>query len=93
MTLTQLLASQLADPFRIVLIIGLFVTMLRTREATGTWVPLAGGAVFVAVIIPSIMSRGGGVPQWQQMAVGAVANVILIGVVMAAMGIYERFKR
>ena len=41
MTLPDLLLSQLADPFRIGLLIALFVTMLRTRAASGVWVPLA----------------------------------------------------
>lgn len=94
MPLTDLLLSQLADPFRIGLIIALVVTMLRTRGATGTVLPLAAGAVFVAVIIPAtaISGAGGAVPLWQAVAVGLVANAVLIAIAMAAYALWQRMR-
>lgn len=92
MSLTDLLFSQLADPFRIGLIIALFITMLRTEAASGRAIPLAAGAVFVAVIIPVTLQTTQVLPMWQVVAVGVVANAILIAVVLAAWEIYKRFK-
>lgn len=92
MSLTDLLASQLAEPFRIALIIGLFITMLRTEAATGRLMPLAAGAVFVAVIIPVTLQTTQVLPMWQVVAVGVVANAILIGVALALWSLYSRFK-
>ena len=56
--MTELIQSQLMDPFRIGLIVALVYTMFRTRAATGTAVPLALGVVFVAVILPSTQPTG-----------------------------------
>lgn len=93
MTLTQILASQLMDPFRIALIVGLFVTMLRTQAATGVWLPLAAGALFVAVIIPVTLNQGDtSVPVATAIGVGLVANAILIAIGLAALTVYQRLK-
>lgn len=53
MDLSQIFLTQLIDPFRIALAIGLVITMMRTRAQTGTWLPLAAGTVFVAIILPT----------------------------------------
>ena len=53
--MADLFLAQLTDPFRIVLAIGLVLTMLRTQAASGTWIPLAAGIVFIAVLIPMTM--------------------------------------
>lgn len=58
MTLSELLFAQLSDPFRIVLSIGLVITMLRTRANTGTWLPLGAGVVFIAILIPTTLQQG-----------------------------------
>ncbi len=92
MTATELLLSQLADPFRIGLLIALFVTMLRTQAASGTIVPLAAGAVFVAVLIPSATQSALLVPFWQAVAVGIGANVVLLAVILGAWSLYQRSK-
>ena len=60
MTLSEQFLAQLVDPFRIVLTIGLVITMMRTRTVSGTWVPLAAGVVFVAVLIPLTIEKGKG---------------------------------
>ena len=92
MSLSDLLLSQLADPFRIGLLIALFVTMLRTQAASGTLVPLVAGAVFVAVLIPSAAQSTLVVPFWQAVAVGIGANVVLLAVILGAWTLYQRSK-
>ena len=73
MTNSEVLLSQLTDPFRLGLIVALVVTMLRTEAVTGRWIPLAAGVVFVAAILPLTTARG--------MAEGAMAQLILLGIV------------
>ena len=89
--MTAILLAQLTDPFRIGLIIALVFTMLRTAAVTGTFVPLAAG-VFVAVIIPTTMQAGKG-PVWQAVAVGIVANAVILAVVMGAWTLLRRLRR
>lgn len=93
MTIGQLLYSQLTDPFRIVLLIGLVYTMLRTRPVTGTLVPLASGIAFVAIIIPVTLTTGLGEPMWRQIAAGLVANSIILGIVLAVWTLYSRVTK
>lgn len=88
----DLLISHLSDPFRIGLLIALFVTMLRTQATTGTLVPLALGAVFVAVILPLTASSAAAMPIATVMGVGIVANVILLAVIFGVWALYQRFK-
>ena len=90
--MTAILLAQLTDPFRIGLIIALVFTMLRTAAVTGTYVPLAAGVVFVAVIIPTTMQAGKG-PVWQAVAVGIVANAVILAVVMGAWTLLRRLRR
>ncbi|GAB1363085.1 hypothetical protein MASR1M32_23210 [Rhodobacter sp.] len=90
MSLPQLVLAQLEDPFRIILIVGLVITMIRTRAQTGTLVPLAAGVVFVAVIIPSTLGTRLAEPFWLQVGAGLIANLVILGVVMA---LYEAYRR
>lgn len=83
MTFGEILFEQLTNPFRLGLIVALVVTMLRTQEVTGRWAPLALGVIFVAIIIPLTMARGAAEPFWQLVAVGIVANLVLLALVMA----------
>ncbi|MDZ4395254.1 hypothetical protein [Cypionkella sp.] len=93
MTLPDLFLSQLSDPFRIGLLIALFITMLRTRAASGTWVPLAAGVVFVAVILPTTVQTALAAPLAQVIGVGVVANVVIVALIMAVWEIYQRARR
>jgi hypothetical protein len=93
MTLPDLLLSQLSDPFRIGLLIALFITMLRTRTASGIWVPLAAGVVFVAVILPTTMQTTLPAPLTQVIGVGVLANVVIVALIMAAWEVYQRVRR
>lgn len=83
MSLTDLFLSQIIDPFRIALLIGLVITMQRTRAVTGTLLPLAAGIAFVAIIIPTSLTQGLGVPILTQIGVGVVTNAVILGVVLA----------
>lgn len=85
----ELINSQLTDPFRIGLLIALFVTMLRTRAASGTVLPLAAGIVFVAVIVPTTM--GGGFVL-QTVLAGLVANTVIVAAILGVWTIYQRTK-
>ena len=89
--MTDLLLTQLTDPFRIGLLVALFATMLRTRAATGTAIPLAAGVVFVAIIIPVTMSAAQG-PLWQTVTIGIVANAIILAVVMGLWTLIRRLR-
>ncbi|MDB5661334.1 MAG: hypothetical protein JWS10_3949 [Cypionkella sp.] len=91
MTLSDLFLSQLSDLFRIGLLIALFITMLRTRAASGVWIPLAAGAVFVAVILPSTM-QATSVPLMQAMLVGLLANLVILAVILAAWTLFQRLR-
>ena len=93
MDLSNLILSQLADPFRIGLMVALVITMQRTQGTTGVWVPLAAGVLFVAVIIPSTMLTVLAQPLWQVVAVGMVSNAIILAVILGAWAIYQRFRR
>jgi len=81
MGLFDLMAAQLSDPFRIGILIALAATMLRTRQATGVWRPLAAGAVFVAVLIPITLQAGQG-DLVRAMAVGLLSNAVLLAAIL-----------
>ncbi len=85
----DLVNHQLTDPFRIILLIALFSTMLRTRAATGTYLPLAAGAVFVAVILP--LTQGGDlVPT---VLAGLISNVTILAIILGVWTIYQNVKK
>jgi hypothetical protein len=90
--LTDLLTQQLTDPFRIGLIVALIATMLRTREVTGTLLPLAAGAVFVAAIIPLTLQSGSPEPLWRLIGAGLVANVVLLAIGLGAWQLVQRVR-
>ena len=92
MTLPDLLLSQLSDPFRIGLLIALFLTMLRTRAASGTIIPLAIGAVFVAVLLPLTAQAQLAVPMAVAIGVGILANVIWLAVILGGWTLYQRLR-
>ena len=82
MTVPDILLAQLFDPFRLGLIVALVVTMLRTEAVTGRWLPLALGVAFVAVIIPITTQGGTAEPLWLFVAIGVLANIALLALVM-----------
>lgn len=91
--MTDLLISQLTEPFRIGLLIALFVTMLRTRANSGVWLPLAIGVVFVAVLIP--LSHVAGAPKApvaQEIGVGLAVNVVLMAAILGIWAVVQRLR-
>ncbi len=88
----ELVQSQLLDPFRIGLMIGLVYTMLRTEAATGRLIPLVAGVVFVAVILPSTMPSGNA-DLTNAIAAGILSNLIILGVVLGGWALLSRLRR
>jgi hypothetical protein len=86
----DLLTNSLLDPLRVGLIVALFITTLRTRHDTGFALPLALGLLFVAVIIPVTK---GITPILPAIALGLMANLILIGIVLAVWKLVTRQNR
>jgi peptidoglycan/LPS O-acetylase OafA/YrhL len=89
----DLLMAALADPFRIGLLVALFATMVRTRAATGTLVPLLAGAVFVAVIIPATMRPPAPGEYLGVVVAGFVVNLAVLAAIALLWRIAERLRR
>ncbi len=91
LNLLNLFMSQLADPFRIGLLIALTFTIANTRATTGVLVPSLAGIAFVAALIPMTLHQGQ--PFMAAFATGLVANALILGVVMALRGVALRMIR
>lgn len=89
--MTDLIQTQLIDPFRIGLLIALVVTMVRTAQVTGRLVPLALGVVFVAVIIPSTAPPSNATV-FDAVLAGLVSNVIILGIILALAAVVQRLR-
>jgi hypothetical protein len=90
--MTDLILSQLTDPFRIGLIVVMMLTAYRTRGAMGLMTPMAMGVVFVAAIIPMTMQPDSP-DQIFAIGAGVVANVILLLAAMAVRAVIVRVTR
>ncbi len=88
----DLVMSQLMEPFRIGLIIGLVITMQRTAAVTGRIVPLVLGVLFVAVMLPTTMPSDS-VSLQDAMLAGVASNVILLIPVLALAWLIVRLRR
>lgn len=84
-----ILKAQLVDPFRIGLLIMLMVMAARTAQTVGTASPLLFGLVFVAVIIPLTLGQNDG-NLVARIALGLVANAIILAVLIAARALIAR---
>lgn len=93
MTLTEVFLAQLADPFRIGLLIALIATTMRTVTVTGKVIPLLAGAVFVAVLIPATVSPPPGVTMQAAAGVGLAANAVILAVLLAGYALFRRIRR
>lgn len=94
MTLTEILLAALADPFRVGLLALLVLTQRRTEAVTGRVLPLAVGVVFVAILLPLTMQARMPFPDLARaVAVGLVANAILLAVVLGAFALWDRSRR
>ncbi len=90
--MVELISSQLTDIFRIGLIVALVVTMRRTSAVTGRVLPLLLGVVFVAVILPTTLPRGDA-SLADAVAAGVISNLIILGLVLGAAALFDRFRR
>lgn len=88
----DLVMSQLANPFRIGLLVALVFTMRKTEAATGRIIPLIAGVVFVAVILPSTLPSLTA-SLTEQILAGLVSNAIILGVVLAGWALATRLRR
>ncbi|MFY8145593.1 MAG: hypothetical protein ACOVME_03235 [Rhodobacter sp.] len=93
MTLTEVFLAQIADPFRIGLLIALIATTMRTVTVTGKVIPLLAGAVFVAVLIPATLSPLPGVTMQAAAGVGLAANAVILAVLLAGYALFRRIRR
>jgi hypothetical protein len=90
--LIDLIISQLTDPFRVGLLVGLVITMQRTAAVTGRIVPLVLGVLFVAVMLPTTMPSSS-VNLKDAILAGIASNVILLIPVLALMWLIARVRR
>jgi len=91
--LATLVTEALKDPFRIALMIGLVITQRRTQGVTGTFIPLAAGCVFVAVLLPLSMQFGAAAGLPVAIGAGLIANVILLVPMLVAAHLWDRSRR
>lgn len=81
--MADLLQSQATDVFRIGLLIALMFTALRNRPVTGMLLPLAAGALFVAVIVPMTGVTTRPEPLSTQVLSGLLVNAVYLGIGLA----------
>lgn len=92
----DLLVSQFVDPFRIGLILFLFLTALRTRAATGLVTPLLLGVVFVAVLLPLTTGAAQAVDnnaRLMAMGTGLVSNAVILAIILGLWTIWTKLRR
>ena len=87
----EILLAQLTDPFRIALAVGLVLTMIRTRSATGTALPLVAGILFISVIIPTTLQSVGAGLVWH-IGLGLVSTTVIVAIVLAIREAVLRFR-
>ncbi|WP_207102228.1 hypothetical protein [Paracoccus shandongensis] len=87
--ISDLLAAQATDVFRIGLLIALMLTTLRNRPITGMLLPLAAGAVFVAVIIPLTGATTRPEPLAAQVMTGLLVNAVYLGIGLALWSLWQ----
>ena len=89
MTLSDLVLSQLIDPFRLGMLVFLVLTAARTRAVNGILIPVIAGAVFVALIIPLFLNPAAD-DTMRQIAVGTAVNAALLGLYYGAKSVLWR---
>ncbi|MDW6021314.1 hypothetical protein SAZ10_05985 [Mesorhizobium sp. BAC0120] len=94
MEVAHIIVGQLADPFRMGLLIALL--FMAARPSGGghhRWLPIALGLVFVAVLIPTAMASNAADPVSAQIGVGLLSNGIIVGIMLFAEAVFERLRR
>jgi hypothetical protein len=93
MNVLTILVEQLADPFRVGLLIALLFTAANSSGIFNRWLPIALGLVFVAVLIPTAMASDEAAPVTAQIGVGLLSNGIIVGIMLLAEAAFNRIKR
>lgn len=91
--LTHIILGQLADPFRIGLLVALLFLAANSKGVLNRWLPIVLGLVFVAVLIPTAMASDSADPVGARIGIGFLTNAMIVGVMLAAEAAYERFRR
>jgi hypothetical protein len=84
----SLFMSHISDLFRLGLLAGLIYTTERTRAQTGILMPLLAGIIFVAVIIPTTITKTS-VDMVSAVSVGLVANALIVVVMWFAWSAFK----
>lgn len=87
--MSDLLQSQATDVFRIGLLVALLFTALRNRPVTGMLLPLAAGALFVAVIVPWSGVATRPEPMATQVAAGLLVNAVYLAI---GLGLWQAWR-
>ena len=90
--MSDVIAAQAMDVFRIGLLVALLLTTLRNRPVTGMLLPLVAGAVFVAVIIPLTASNRPE-PMGTQVLAGLLVNAVYIAIGVAVWSLGQARRR
>lgn len=93
MSFMDMLTAQLMDPFRIGLLIALVFTAANTASATGTYIPLLFGAVFVAILIPTTLAAASTPDKTSAIAIGLLSNAIILAIILGARELYRRLSK
>jgi hypothetical protein len=93
MDVAHIIFEQLADPFRIGLLISLLFMAARPSGGHSRWLPVALGLIFVAVLIPTAMASDAADPVSAQIGVGLLSNAIIVGIMLFAEAVFERLRR
>lgn len=91
MNLTDLIISQITDPFRLALLAGLALTASRTAPVNGVIVPLIAGSVFVAAIIPLVLKPAGD-QMLLQVGLGIAVNGLILAVGFGLWVLWRRMR-
>ena len=93
MDMIGILIEQLADPFRIALLVALLFAAANPGGALNRWLPIALGLVFVAVLIPTALASDGDGEVSAQIGVGLISNALILGLMLFAEQLFERLRR
>jgi hypothetical protein len=93
MDVARIMIEQLADPFRVGLLIALLFTAANSSGVLNRWLPIALGLAFVAVLIPTAMASDMADPVTAQIGVGLLSNGIIVGIMLLAEAVFNRIRR
>ncbi|MBD0415751.1 hypothetical protein [Oryzicola mucosus] len=86
--------SQLADPFRIGMLVFLLITAANTAHATRhRWLPIVLGIVFVAVLIPATLDRSEDIAMVAAVGIGLLANLTVVAALLLLQAGYRRLAK